>query len=485
MFLQDHPACGVWSRNIWGAMSEMARWLFLCCSLPCVAHKVAVVGAGINGGSAVHFLRQLTDDELVLYEAEREVGGRTYTQRFANVTVDVGGTAIYSKNRYMAGFAKSFGLQPSADDDLNSLIGIWDGQSMRTELNMDSMAMSALKLLFRYGLSPLRVIPVVREAVGHFDGIYDLQGAGQSFETPAELLRALRVFNLTQTSAYDFLAGLGVDDRFVRELVDGASRCNYNQPGTLNAFAELISLAGAGVGGHVFSLANGTQAVARGLARSASRQLLGERVTEVQESNGGYVVISEGKGGIRREQFDGVILATPLELTKIRLPASAKQLGRGREYQTTYTTFVHGMLNKTYFGLETSVAEIPSDIFTTESSTSPFSSYGVHKILADGSVVVKLFSRTQLTDEQLHALFPKVFEVYRYTWKAYPKLQPLPLEQWASFRLGRGLIYTSWLETSASAMEVAAIAGRNGALLMREALQGRRGEDRADRTVYA
>ena len=37
-------------------------------------------------------------------------------------------------------------------------------------------------------------------------------------------------------------------------------RGNYNQPGTLNAFAELISLAGAGVGGHVFSLANGTQA---------------------------------------------------------------------------------------------------------------------------------------------------------------------------------------------------------------------------------
>ena len=28
----------------------------------------------------------------------------------------------------------------------------------------------------------------------------------------------------------------------------------------------------------------------------------------------------------------------------------------------------------------------------------------------------------------------QVFEVYRYTWKAYPKLQPLPPEQWASFR---------------------------------------------------
>ena len=30
----------------------------------------------------------------------------------------------------------------------------------------------------------------------------------------------------------------------------------------------------------------------------------------------------------------------------------------------------------------------------------------------------------------------EVFDVYRYTWKAYPKLQPLPPEQWASFRQG-------------------------------------------------
>lgn len=30
--------------------------------------------------------------------------------------------------------------------------------------------------------------------------------------------------------------------------------------GTMNSFADLISLAGVGVGGHVFGLANGTQA---------------------------------------------------------------------------------------------------------------------------------------------------------------------------------------------------------------------------------
>lgn len=51
----------------------------------------------------------------------------------------------------------------------------------------------------------------------------------------------------------------GVGDLFTKELIDGASRCNYNQAGNVNSFTDLISLAGAGVAGHVFGLANGTQ----------------------------------------------------------------------------------------------------------------------------------------------------------------------------------------------------------------------------------
>ena len=53
------------------------------------------------------------------------------------------------------------------------------------------------------------MLPAVRSAVDGFDRIYDLQERQQSFESPAELLDALGVFNLTQTSAYDYFAGRG------------------------------------------------------------------------------------------------------------------------------------------------------------------------------------------------------------------------------------------------------------------------------------
>ncbi|CAE7648308.1 FLCY, partial [Symbiodinium sp. CCMP2456] len=177
-------------------------------------------------------------------------------------------------------------------------------------------------------VSPLHVIPAVGNAVDGFDKIYDLQEGQKIFETPAAMLEALGVFNLTQTSAYDFFKSLGVQEKFVKKMVDGASRCNYNQPGTMNSFADLISLAGVGVAGHVFGLANGTQAISRGLLRSASRVHLGEHVVKVASHGTGYLVQTTQ----RSEQFDGVILATPLELAAIQLPAEAKR-GIGVSWQ--------------------------------------------------------------------------------------------------------------------------------------------------------
>ena len=440
--------------------------------------RVAVIGAGISGGSAVHFLRNLLGDEveIVVYEASDQPGGRTLTRTFANMTVDVGGTAIYSKNKYVSGFAKLFNLPPEDENSTNDVIGIWDGSKIRIELDTDSSWLAGAKALLRYGLSPLRIIPAVRETVKKFDRIYELQDQNRSFSSPTELLMALGLFNLTQVSAYDYFSQLGVGDLFTKELIDGASRCNYNQAGNVNSFTDLISLAGAGVAGHVFGLANGTQDISKGLVKVANRLRLNDRVTEIYDAESGYVVVSNGPAEPRKDHFDGVIVATPLEMAGIKLPAEAQQrAGHGREYQSTYVTFVHGQLNASYFSHDPmKIRKLPAALFTPEDSSAPFVSFSIHKVFADDSVVVKLFSRMELQDVDVGQIFVKVFEIFRWTWKAYPKLQPMSPENWASFRLDkRALLYTSGLETSASAMEVAAIAGRNGALLMKKALASR------------
>ena len=43
-----------------------------------------------------------TNQDGHLSQASKEPGGRTLTRSFANLTIDVGGTAIYSKNKYIS-----------------------------------------------------------------------------------------------------------------------------------------------------------------------------------------------------------------------------------------------------------------------------------------------------------------------------------------------------------------------------------------------
>lgn len=122
--------------------------------------------------------------------------------------------------------------------------------------------------------------------------------------------------------------------------------------------------------GHVFGLKNGTQGLSERLALAADRVRLKERVREVRAALGGYVVVTEAS----EEHFEGVILATPLEMASIRLPeAVVNRTGHGRSYQTTYVTFVHGQLNTSYFGRD--VDAVPAQLFTPEDSTAPFSSF--------------------------------------------------------------------------------------------------------------
>lgn len=78
--------------------------------------------------------------------------------------------------------------------------------------------------------------------------------------------------------------------------------------------------------------------------------------------------------------------------------------------------------------------------------------------------IYKIFSRKALTDEFLNRLLenPKVFKVI--PWKAYPTFNPP--EKFTPFVLEKNLIYLNTFESAGSAMELAAIAGKNAALLL-------------------
>ncbi|KIY92512.1 hypothetical protein MNEG_15451 [Monoraphidium neglectum] len=91
-----------------------------------------------------------------------------------------------------------------------------------------------------------------------------------------------------------------------------------------------------------------------------------------------------------------------------------------------------------------------------------------------GCALYKVFSRSALTPDDVDALFVGGSVVDRTPWRAYPVFSPP--EEFAPFELAPGLIYNNALENAASAMEVAAVAAKNSALLvaayLRDAAQG-------------
>lgn len=219
------------------------------------------------------------------------------------------------------------------------------------------------------------------------------------------------------------------------EFVDGASRDNYSQDGAISAFVDLVSLAGAGIGGSVFSLANGTTQIARALLSSPRNgsTRLGARVSRIEATQddarpGFRVTWTDGGPPPAHTQrgaddgqpnapssarYDALALATPLEvargLTLVGMPAA---LNSSRPYQRTCVTFVNGELSPAYFGDGSeglahagrgsapgprgAATPLPTVILTVENASVPFTTVELEAKLANGSSVYKVFSRRPL-----------------------------------------------------------------------------------------
>ena len=292
------------------------------------------------------------------------------------------------------------------------------------------------------------------------------RAAGVAFETPAALLEALDLYNLTQVSAYDYFRRIGLPSQFIYEFIDGASRDNYNQDGSLNALADLVSLAGAGLAGDVFELQEGTAQIPQRLLNGIEVRL-NTRVAAVRlhPSQLNYAILD----AVGRETIvDAVVVATPLEFTNISLPADISY--RPRPYQPTYVALASGRLSSEVFGAR---ADELDTVLTVETTNVKFSCIGAHGATG-GDPIYKVMSRQRLSDDELDAY---VFErrsssVARADWNAtgaYTRLDPTPGATWPPFVLRNRLFYAN-MESPVSCMETQIISGKNAALLVSEAL---------------
>ena len=136
-------------------------------------------------------------------------------------------------------------------------------------------------------------------------------------------------------------------------------------------------------------------------------------------------------------------------------------------------TFVHGDLNQSFLS-ETKDTVYPNNFFIepTDELNSVALLLPVDYDPSDPTpppTVFKVFSQELLTDAQLDEMFTKRYETKVADWLAYPRyekqLKTLD-EAGTKFKLHNGLYYVNAIEWAASAMEMAAIGGKNVANLV-------------------
>ncbi|NXE99933.1 PCYOX oxidase, partial [Menura novaehollandiae] len=365
-----------------------------------------------------------------------------------------------------------------------SLAGIYNGEEFVFEESSWSL-INLLKLLWHYGLNPLRMSMWVEDILDKFMRIYRYQMYDYAFSSNERLLHALGGNDFTQLlnqTIDEAMQKAGFSHKFINEVVCPAMRVNYGQGVNVNGFVGAVSLAGVQSG--LWSVKGGNKLVCTGLIYASKAEVIPGTVVSIEPKirprpSGDpvrlYQVTYNTSSGLTGDTYDIVIIAAPLgrRMANISFRNFDPPIPEfPNPYHQTVTTLVHGRLNASFFGYRDPQAFHFEAIFTTDNPklfinslgvVSPVGDIGTGRKLPLQSAIWKVFSKEVLTKEQLNLLFSSYDSVKVKPWLAYPHYSPP--ERCPPIILHEQLYYLNGLERAASAMEMSAIAARNAALL--------------------
>lgn len=131
---------------------------------------ICIVGSGIGGSSAAHFLRRYSSAPLGairIFERRGVVGGRMATVTVGGDTFEAGASILHPKNFHALNFSNLLNLKTSEPSSSSFSLGIWNGKKFVFKtLNPDAKnpvfekivsLTNSIMMLFRYGFSLFRM----------------------------------------------------------------------------------------------------------------------------------------------------------------------------------------------------------------------------------------------------------------------------------------------------------------------------------------
>ncbi|PRP86811.1 prenylcysteine oxidase [Planoprotostelium fungivorum] len=480
--------------HIVGIMREITSALALLCLLVCVTgyddvcihdlsqatvpKRIAIIGTGAGGSSAAHYLNQLlvkdgSFADIILFEKEARVGGRNHHKSYAGLDsqVEIGGSVYHLQNYNIRNFTRAANFTERKISEEGEL-GIWNGEEFVFQTSSWS-PITIAKVLWRYGLSPMKVRNLAVDAKNRFLRIYEhMNGKRQdglmpAFDRPRDIFEIMDLESLSRVSFEEHLRQLGEDisRTFLDEFATVVTKINYGQNTNISALAGFLCFIGSG--NEIVSVREGIASVWENVVKETSAivrtDTMVNKIRRIEnEGASKYIVEYDGKA----DTFDVVVIATPLEFSGIDieegvLPVEARFQ---RKYQVTHVTLVEGELDPTYFGHREGDL-LPDTIGSVDGKGIPWRSVSIKGRSKGGQHVYKIFSGEEMKEEHLEKMFSKRSDTFHYRWDAYPVLTPNDREA-PPFRLHPGLYYVNGMENYASVIEGESIAGQNVAHLI-------------------
>ncbi|KAK2973794.1 hypothetical protein RJ640_008199 [Escallonia rubra] len=166
---------------------------------------VCIIGSGIAGSSAAHFLRLYSKSnnsprisKIRMFERNGVVGGRMATVSIGGNTFEAGASILHPKNYHALNFTKLLNLTIKEPSSSSDSFAIWDGhriifKTLKSDSNSPFVqrivsSTNSILMFVRYGLSLFRMSNFVEVTVDRFLNYYTSVDSRPVFETVEGML---------------------------------------------------------------------------------------------------------------------------------------------------------------------------------------------------------------------------------------------------------------------------------------------------------
>ncbi|CZR57547.1 related to prenylcysteine lyase [Phialocephala subalpina] len=471
------------------------------------AKRIAIIGAGAAGSSTAYYLQQNANKSgipinITVFERSSYVGGRSTTvNAYGNPLepVELGASIFVEVNTILKNSSEAFGLRPreQTEGGDKELLGIWNGKQFVFE-QQDSgwYYWDIAKLLWKYGLAPIRTQRLMQSTVGKFRKLYEFPFF--PFRTLSDRVFDLGLTEVTALTGEQLLKENNIGAPFTTDIIQASTRVNYGQ--NLNVIHGLETMVCMAING-AMQIEGGNWRIFAGMLNSSQAlTLLNTTVSSITKNSGRYSIKTTTPSldsldiHTNTEPFDTVILAGPYQYSNISIEDGLlKRTPDTIPYVTLHVTLFTSprSISGSFFNLTAGTA-VPTTILTTlpADEVPPNASHGVgsagfwsistlrtviNPSTLEPEHLYKIFSPSPITPSFLSKLLNTTISpdfslnedltwFYPHVWQSYP--YEYPRVTFEDPELARGFYYTGGMESFISTMETSALMGMNVARLV-------------------